>query len=279
MRLPNSLEHGGGDKMDEDGDLSLIDDDPLTYFLTPAPAFDDDDDDQDAAMMDFDFDAGIEDAKHPPQIVRSVSPSSLDGLALPPPRPPTPPRSPPARLSPDPESTTDEDDDEEYIRFGTGRLHTLGIPFTLRDFATLKARKAAKSKAAAAVATTTSLVPPPSPPSALHAPTAISARGRPAARFGSSPLGPRYGGGGGGTARGRPRSFPSRRRSPRAWREPSPDVWSIEEETEEDVNSEMDRRAAAEEATVDTTDKNTPEVVTVKPKKKVRFVLPVKEDR
>jgi hypothetical protein len=44
------------------------------------------------------------------------------------------------------------------------------------------------------------------------------------------------------------------------WREPSPDVWSIEEETEEELMSDggVDIKAA-------------------KPKKKVRFVLPDRE--
>ncbi len=82
VRIQNSIEHDDA-TLEEEPDLSFIDDNPLTYFLTPAPLLAVDDEDDDNAMMDFDFDAGIEDAKHPPEIVRSVSPSSLDGLSLP----------------------------------------------------------------------------------------------------------------------------------------------------------------------------------------------------
>ena len=57
-----------------------IDEDPLTYFLTPTPQLRDDDV-LDGAMLDFD--AGIEDPKHTHDMVRSVSPSSLDGLSKP----------------------------------------------------------------------------------------------------------------------------------------------------------------------------------------------------
>ncbi len=256
MRLQNSV-------VEEEPDLSLIDDDPLTYFLTPPPSGDDNSlGDDDAVLMDFDFDAGIEDAKHPAQIMRSISPSSLEGLSLPPPRPPTPPRSPPARLSPDLESATDDDDDnEEYIHYGTGRFHTL-----LKDFAALKTRKTAKTKAAGAESLQPAVA-------TLGYGPASSLRGRPTARL----AGPRHGG-----PRGRPRTFPARRRSPHAWREPSPDVWSIEEETEEELNSEMGSSMSAEDmASRRKADEENKRMninpSAAKPKKKVRFVLPAKE--
>ncbi len=276
MLLHSSI---GGDIAEEDPDLSFIDDDPLTYFLTPPPSGDDDDS---AALIDFDFDAGIEDAKRPPPIVRSVSPSSLGGLSLPPPRPPSPPRSPPAHLSPDPESATDDDDDdddEDYVRYGTGRFHAIGLPFGLGDFAVLKARKAAKSKAAAE-----SLQPPAIP--AIHGPVSSSSRGRPVV----AQQRPRY-----GSPRGRSRGLPSRRRSPHAWREPSPDVWSIEEEPEEELDGEMGGSAisspehgftAATTTTAapreeDESNNNTTSQVldpsAAKPKKRVRFILPAVE--
>jgi len=239
-----------------------MDDDPLTYFLTPAPDVNGDDGDME---MDFGFDAGIGRMNNAAEIVRSVSPSSLDGMSLPPPRPPTPPKSPPAGLSSDPESATDEEDDEEYVRFGIGRHHTIGLPFSLRDFASAKMKKASRGKA-----TVKDLL---SPSSTLpsHGPTA-AARGRSTSRPGPSPLVPRYGG-----TRGRTRSL-SARPSPHAWREPSPDVWSIEEETEEDMGSELGSNLASDREEATTRLDKTLERSAAKPKKRVRFVLPIKGD-
>jgi len=257
VRLAGSTAHDGvvvADDMD-----AAMDEDPLTYFLTPAPALEDQDDGD--MEMEFGFDAGFGTGNDADEIVRSVSPSSLDGMSLPPPRPPTPPKSPPARLSPDPESATD-DEDEEYIRFGIGPHHTIGLPFSLRDFASMKSRKAAKGKSSAI-----DITPPSSPRSSL-APTA-AARGRSAALYGSSPPGSRY-----NSTRGRTRSA-SARRSPHVWREPSPDVWSIEEETEEDV-SDVGSHVANEDLATKRVNNNL-EVPAAKLKKRVRFVLPIKE--
>jgi hypothetical protein len=263
----------------DDGNAASMDDDPLTYFLTPAPLLDDNDDYEDPDVMDFGFDAGIEDAKHPPEIVRSVSPSSLDGLSLPPPRPPTPPRSPPVHLSPDPESATDEEDDgEDYIRFGIGRQHILGLPFNLKDFTSLAGKRrttaGAKGKSPAG-----GLMSPSSSPPTSHSPAA-SPRGRSTGGLGSSPPGSRYGSG-----RGRTSRQSSRRRSPHAWREPSPDVWSIEEDPEEEAASEMassvgpeDLAARMKEDIESARLGDALDAPAAKPKKRVRFVLPVKED-
>lgn len=205
--------------------------DPLTYFLTPTPLLQADDDD-DVDMFDIDLDAGIEDTtKKNPPIIRSISPSSL-GLVKGPFRPPTPPRSSPS--SPEPLISDDEDDDgEDYIRFGVGRLHAL--PFSLRDFASQKARRATKARDA-------SLSPPGSPSSLSVSP---SSRGR--SRSSSA-------------GRGRT-PVP---RSPHSWREPSPDVWDIMEETEEDL--------------VDEKVKKNEKKLPARPLKRVRFVLPVKEE-
>ncbi|KAF7559556.1 hypothetical protein G7046_g4597 [Stylonectria norvegica] len=101
--------------------LDDIDQDPLTYFLTPAPEIYDDDMDQ--AMMDFD--AGIEDSRHLQEVVRSVSPSTLDGLRKPGYRP----------ISPDTSSEItsqdeDDEDEEDYIRFSPN--HPSGL-LSLRD--------------------------------------------------------------------------------------------------------------------------------------------------
>src|SRR5689334_5664619 len=89
-----------------DLDLPNMDEDPLTYFLTPPqpPPLQDDDD---AMDFQFEFDAGIEDAKHPAPSIRSVSPASLGGLSR-------PPSSAPRRsLSPDMPPTPE--DHENYI--------------------------------------------------------------------------------------------------------------------------------------------------------------------
>ncbi|TLS25217.1 hypothetical protein PpBr36_07562 [Pyricularia pennisetigena] len=196
--------------------LDFIDDDPLTYFLTPTKEEDD-------PMMDFD--AGIDGSSA--DMIRSVSPSQLDGgkksssnatssssSSSPFARPPTPPRSPPGLG----ESTDEEmdDDEDEYIRLGS-RSQAL-LPLSLSDF----------SKEQALLRTASF--------------PGRSQRGRRVTYTANS----------------------SRRRlSPRSWREPSPDVWSIEEEPEDSsaLKAAEDKKKAAEG----------------KPKKRVRFVLPAEE--
>lgn len=192
--------------------MDFIDDDPLTYFLTPTKEEDD-------PMMDFD--AGIDGPSA--DMIRSVSPSQLDGgkknsgggstFA----RPPSPPRSPPALG----ESTDEEmeDEDEEYVRLRPNQ--GLLLPLSLGDFfkeqALLRTASFPGSKAQ---------------------------RGRKAIYTANS----------------------SRRRlSPRSWREPSPDVWSIAEEPE-DVAA---LKAAESKKKAE---------VNGKPKKRVRFALPVEEE-
>jgi hypothetical protein len=235
-----------------------IDEDPLTYFLTPAPSLDDD-----ADMGVMDFDAGIEDSSHPPEIVRSVSPSSLDGLSR--------PRS--RKASPEPELSDgpilDEEDDEEeeeYIRFQPNRM---GLPFSLRDFTIdgvkMKPRSFTTPILSGNAGTADALLSP----SSFHV---SPSRGRTSARANG----------------GRARSLSARRRPQRLWREPSPDVWSIEEETEEELMSEIGSSVAAgdigdDEAAVKDKIEEIEvkevqlEVLAAKPKKKVRFVLPVKD--
>lgn len=208
--------------------LEDIDDDPLTYFLTPDEDEEDDEMDLDVDMMDFD--AGIEDANQPREAVRSVSPSSLEGLRK-------PDSARPA--SPDFDSdalTTDDDEDEEYIRFSPSSPSFMLYP--LRDLAVDGLRFRAKSPVFGLTAN--ALLSPNSVP-------APSSRGR--GRTNSR-----------GSARPQTRSLSARVRENHLWREPSPDVWSIEEETEEELMSDagIDDKAA-------------------KPKKKVRFVLPDRE--
>lgn len=210
-------------------DIDDIDDNPLTYFLTPAA-------DNDVGGMDddMDFDAGIEDSSHPREIVRSVSPSSLEGLSRPKGR----------ATSPDFDSdglTTDDDDEEEYIRFSPGSPSRLA---PLRNITIDGLKLRARSPVFGT--STNGLLSPASYP-------APQPRGRSSARG-------RFG--------GQARSVSARPRPGRLWREPSPDVWSIEEETEEDVmmseGSEVVKEAEVQK-------------MAAKPKKKVRFLLPAKE--
>jgi hypothetical protein len=222
-------------------DLSRIDEDPITYFLTPASPYDEEDEDP-MADFDIDFDAGIEDAKKPPHIVRSVSPSNLDGLRLPLPRPPTPPRSP-ATPDLDLDTLSTPDDNEDYMRFvPSARLNAYSLPAGLGDSSTASTLAIAKKQ-----------------PDAPSSPA--SNRGRPLLR-----AGPKFHGHVAGSA-SQPHYRPSRR-SPHAWREPSPDVWSIEEETEEDVDDNMEDRGTGHMKT------QAVEIPAAKPKKRVRFILP-----
>ncbi|KAJ9130215.1 hypothetical protein NKR19_g9990 [Coniochaeta hoffmannii] len=266
MRLHPSIE--ASDDLVPDLDLSFIDDDPLNFFLTPAPSS------QDSEMdLDLDLGAGISTPRRKAPVVRSVSPSSLGtGLTSLPLRPPTPPRSFGSH-SPEPDdldmAPTPEGDEEQesYLRlFGGSSPLTpppFEMPFSLKDFADLRAKSAGRAKGkgqaggAGGAATLLS-------PASLPVP---AGRGRMSRRPGPRPLGAL-------DARGRTKSWSSSsaRLSPRAWREPSPDVWSIEEETEEDVaNSEAgDGSSGMEEGTTRAVD--IPKV-----KKRVRFVLPVRE--
>lgn len=234
-------------------DISRMDDDPITYFLTPAqPSYGYADDGMD---FDMDFDAGIEDAKRPAPIVRSVSPSSLGGLSLPPPpRIATPPRR---SESPDldhdmPSVGSTPEDAEEYIHFAArGRPSTFGLPFSLRDFTASKPRKFAS--------TNRSESPPTSAPHYPRRPGQVTSR------------------------KSRPRTL-TPRRSPHAWRSPSPDVWSIQEETEENEEAPRsdleDGGVMDSERTASTGVVHKSKVIDIpaaKPKKRVRFVLPVPE--
>ncbi|OLN97505.1 hypothetical protein CCHL11_01292 [Colletotrichum chlorophyti] len=215
--------------------LDDIDEDPLTYFLTPAPDLEDAD--EDAEMMDFD--AGIED-NNPREIVRSVSPSSLDGLNKSKGR-----KSPPVPDLSDLATPDTEDDEEDYIRLAP---HGFPVPFSLRDFTIDGVKSKSRTKVV-----DERLSPPSFPPTRPRAPT--------------HPAG-----------RGRQRGVSSRHRQHHVWREPSPDVWSIEEETEDEILSEMGGSINAgsdvEDAAKAIMGKD---IEAAKPKKKVRFLLPATE--
>ncbi|KAF4591942.1 hypothetical protein GQ602_002241 [Ophiocordyceps camponoti-floridani] len=205
--------------------LEDIDDNPLTYFLTPSPdgdmdAFGDDDDMED-------FDAGIEDASHPRAIVRSVSPSSLEGHR----------KSSGGMSSLDldsdvPSTDDDDDDDDDCVRFSPPRSITSRFA-PLRTLAIDGLRLRARS-------------------------TPVLGSG--SASYPGPPHGKAHGGRPSRSAQVRPR--PTRR----LWREPSPDVWSIEEETEEEV---LKSETVREEPAI--------EQKAARPKKRVRFLLPARE--
>ncbi|KAL3956671.1 hypothetical protein ACCO45_009517 [Purpureocillium lilacinum] len=278
--------------------LADIDDNPLTYFLTPPPSgaadMDVDMPDDDG---DLDFDAGIEDAAHPREPVRSVSPSSLSGLSNSNNYSFSKPRrtgSPDLMVDSD-GLTTDEDDEdaEDYIHFfspsGPSRLAALrniGIDG-------LRLRSQSPPVFSSHGGAGSGFSPSSSPPrraaaSSGHRSAAARVQGEASCprrgrtrRPRSRPLGPspcprrrrRRRCGAGRTYRGRGSGASSSAarlpgRGPGTpLEEPSPDVWSIEEETEEEMarsegggggvmlNGEVEKTAA-------------------KPKKRVRFVLP-----
>lgn len=202
--------------------LTDMDEDPLTYFLTPTPALEDDT--ADDVMLDFD--AGIEDPNRAQDAVRSVSPSTLGGLSKPPPR----------TKSPDFDSdflTSDDDDDEDYIRFTPGNSRFLSLPDYAIDGRMPRPRSPLSGFGRGDA------------PSPGTSPT-FSARGRSNAR--RKPV---------HAWNVSPRSRPGH-----LWREPSPDVWSIEEETPEEMVVEQVVKARVRPASEG------------KPLKKVRFILP-----
>ncbi|KAI9896983.1 hypothetical protein N3K66_008005 [Trichothecium roseum] len=240
-----------GKAADELRPLLDIDDDPLTYFLTPTPDFEDVDGDFD---MDMGFDAGIEDPSRPRDVVRSVSPSTLDGLRKTRTRGllrrmPSSDMITESGLATPPDE--DDDDNEEYVGFSPQFL-------SLSDFSDSRPQNPVFGRSV-----NSRLSPPPqlsmSPPQSSSPPP-----------LSSSPLSR------GRTRSGRNRLGGSRARGGRPahlWREPSPDVWSIEEETEEEILSgELSddpagswgspRREGIEMRAAS------------KPKKQVRFVLP-----
>ncbi|KAL2211871.1 hypothetical protein CC79DRAFT_1317926 [Sarocladium strictum] len=213
-----------------------IDEDPLTYFLTPTPQLEDDDILGEAMM---DFDAGIEDHHHGPDMVRSVSPSTLDGLS----KPSSRARTPDFDFDM-PTPSEEEDDEEDYIRFSPNGFSSRFL--SLPEFAIDGRRPRPHSPLSGRSNNRPASFPGPgSPPRGR----VLHTRGR------HSPV----------------RSVSARGRPNHLWREPSPDVWSIEEETEEDmaIVAKKDELAQIEGAKTCGRDGKT--------KKKVRFVLPSEE--
>lgn len=218
--------------------------------------------------------------------------------------------SPPSRNSPEVttpllEEDGDDGEEEDYVRFTPhGRLAVLPPPFNLGSSKS-RASKMRRAKAAAVAAAKAQEKEDdkialmmargyyeddknnntPAAASSLLAPSPEFHVGRPPAASSSSSSSTR---GRSTKAPGRPPMLPSRPRSwsgasgygngrlsPRAWREPSPDVWSIEEEDEETLDEkDMD---------VDSThDHYHPGIASLsregKSKKRVRFAWPVREE-
>ncbi|KAI0515384.1 hypothetical protein F5B22DRAFT_187622 [Xylaria bambusicola] len=240
-RIPPALDEDkdGLSTDDEDIDISRRPENPLKYFLTPATPM------EEELEFQFDFDAGIEDSNSPRQIVRSVSPSTLDGLRR------YKARSKEAGCAILDDDDEDEDDDgEEYIRFTPQKP----LPFGLDDYFDCPRRSSPNRRGS------DSLLSPSSPSFHVGSP-----RGRLAKRFAPPPP----------SRRVRPHARTLQRRH--SWREPSPDVWSIDEEPEKETRSEM---GLSTEDLDDGTEKKTQpiDIPAAKPrKKKVRFVLPVTE--
>ncbi|KAI0169483.1 hypothetical protein GGR52DRAFT_468719 [Hypoxylon sp. FL1284] len=235
IRSPPSLDDDVNSTDDEELDGQWPNENPMTYFLTPATPK------EEELEFDFDFDAGIEDSNRPREIIRTVSPSTLDGLRK---YKPKDKAADCAVLDDD----DDDDDDEDYIRLDPrGRT---SLPFGFEKFFDQP-----RSASAMTSQTTEALLSP----DLFHV---GSPTGRPVKRFAP----PRR------TLRGRSPGRSLQRRH--SWREPSPDVYSIEEEPEKETMSEM---GMSVEDLTDSEKTQPIDIPAAKPRKKVRFVLPVKE--
>ncbi|KAI1648596.1 uncharacterized protein F4817DRAFT_59261 [Daldinia loculata] len=235
-RLPPSLEDDTNSTDDDEPDAQWSNVNPMMYFLTPPTPKEED------LEFDFEFDAGIEDSTKPREIIRTVSPSTLDGLRK------YKPRDKMADCAVLDDNEDDDDDDEDYIRFHP-HGHT-SLPFGFEKFF-----DQTRPSSTVTSQTTESLLSP----AAFH----VGSPKRTVKRF-APPRRP---------LRGRsPRQSLQRRHS---WREPSPDVYSIEEEPEKETMSEM---GLSVEDLTDDQEKTRPiDIPAAKPRKKVRFVLPVKD--
>ncbi|KAM3548510.1 hypothetical protein MY1884_009152 [Beauveria asiatica] len=266
------IRSGSGKSIEPRPLLEDVDEDPLSYFLTPNLENDEVcfTSDEDAEDDDDDFDAGIEVAGRPRDLVRSVSPSTLDGLDR-----------PRRAASPDLDSDgliSDDDDEEneDCIRYfssspaspprspsgllGAMPRHSFsGYPFGLRSRSPGLVRESGRPSNAftsSSSSSSSSSFPAPARPSSTAAAAMLRGRAAWAAQRGPD--------------------TPATRRVSRPghlWREPSADVWSIEEETAEELtmSETRGRGVAKREGGPDS------EAAKTKPIKRVRFVLPGEE--
>ncbi|KAK7739821.1 hypothetical protein SLS62_011190 [Diatrype stigma] len=269
-RQPPSLDEDNSteDELDMPPPL-LQEEDPLTYFLTPATPKNQEED----LEFDFDFDAGIESSNRPRDIVRNVSPSTLDGLKKY--KPKSQGQGQSQSKAPDCailDDDDDDDDDEDYIHFEPASSQPLGYDdyFLGLPRSSKKRPGHNKNNYSSSSSSFNSELDHLSPASYFHV---GSPRGRPAKRFAP----PRRPPGGSSSS-----SHPTLRRR-HSWREPSPDVWSIEEEPEKETMSEMGMGlglSAPETLTLGPWGEKKTQPIDIpdaKPKKRVRFVLPVEE--
>lgn len=247
LTLPRNPQNANNLAMDKEDnhDLSLVDDNPLSYFLTPALSEEDEtdystddfDDDGSDEYMDFELDAGIEGASHLGPGIRSVSPSFLDRYTLPRLRPPTPPRLSFA----DSNAKRGADEDDVVLDFPPGLHNDIATPYPEDEAGELWEQSPPQL-----------CFPTPSTDSSVGSPSSASqtfSSSRPQLHHAAN-------------GSGRQGIMITRHRSPRSWREPSPEVFSIEEETEQQLEDS------------DLLEVGSMELMGIRPKKHVRFVLP-----
>ncbi|KAL2268512.1 hypothetical protein VTJ83DRAFT_3358 [Remersonia thermophila] len=256
----------------DDLNLSKMDDDPFRYFLSPASSAYADDENMD---FDMDFDAGIEDSRRhhaASRLFRNISPPSLAGFGRRPHSPSqhiTPPRSPETpELDYDLSSSPDDHEQYEYMDTSSDLDNTYDSwPRRVKN--KFKSSSSSRNQNIDNFLSPSALPDPfllSRPPSRASTRRSDRGSGLPPLRSSSAGgVGWRSGGGGG---RGTPGRI-----SPHAWREPSPDVWAIEEEPEaedeemqdpEGVSSGRGRRGS--------------DMPAAKPRKRVRFALPASDD-
>ncbi|KAI1256074.1 hypothetical protein MGN70_002235 [Eutypa lata] len=244
-RHPPSLDEDISTDDELDMPPLLQEEDPLTYFLTPASPKE-----EEGLEFDFDFDAGIEDSNRSRDIVRSISPSTLDGLKK------YKPKSKAASDCAIIDADDDDSDDEDYIRFVPA---SSSQPLGYNDF--FERPRSSNSRPGHNDEDFLS-------PASFHV---GSPRGRPSKRF-APPRRPF-----GEQTTTRRSGVPTLHRR-HSWREPSPDVWSIEEEPEKETMSEMGLSVEDLEEGPWSRKKTKPiDIPAAKPKKKVRFILPAEE--
>ncbi|KAH8805556.1 hypothetical protein F5884DRAFT_680493 [Xylogone sp. PMI_703] len=235
---PTILRLNEDEEIDDSGSTSsAIDEDPFSFFLSPPDDLDDDFED---------LSAGIESSreKKKPK-VRAVSPSKLAG------------RRPLLERDDDDEEAIYDDEDEEeesfVDRFG------VALPISLRDFGRAHDKAKAKAKDSRRKTKekerTNEMIEEFLFPS--HKPFS-SSRGRPNARLAPSR---------GGRGRGMTRSLPTLRQH--SWREPSPDVWPIEEEIEEEEEDMVEELTSMSTTGVE----ETAPIPIPKPKKRVHWAF------
>lgn len=166
-------------------DPTLLDEDPISFFLTAPEDIDD-------FLSDEELSAGIESSAKAP-VIREISPSRVQRVP---------------RL----DELEEEDEEEEF-----------GVPLTLRDFT--ERSSGGRTSRSGHYSEIESERKQGGLGLGITLPEHAAMRGR--ARVRLIPEGR-------GRGRGRARTLSARR--PQSWREPSPEIWRIEEEREDEVD-------------------------------------------